>query len=127
MLNAYFEKIGLNAEDIKIVDGSGVSKNNIITADFMSEFLVKKADCENFVNSLPTSGEGTLKSRMLYFKDNLRAKTGTLADVSAIAGYITSRSGKTYAFDIMINDPKSKITDKKSLEEYILRDIYTSY
>ena len=64
---------------------------------------------------------------MLYFKDNLRAKTGTLADVSAIAGYITSRSGKTYAFDIMINDPKSKITDKKSLEEYILRDIYTSY
>lgn len=127
MLNAYFEKIGLNAEDIKIVDGSGVSKNNIITADFMSEFFVKKADCENFVNSLPTSGEGTLKSRMLYFKDNLRAKTGTLADVSAIAGYITSRSGKTYAFDIMINDPKSKITDKKSLEEYILRDIYTSY
>ncbi|MFQ8626526.1 MAG: D-alanyl-D-alanine carboxypeptidase/D-alanyl-D-alanine-endopeptidase [Candidatus Gastranaerophilaceae bacterium] len=127
MLNAYFEKIGLNAEDIKIVDGSGVSKNNIITADFMSEFLVKKTDCENFVNSLPTSGEGTLKSRMLYFKDNLRAKTGTLADVSAIAGYITSRSGKTYAFDIMINDPKSKITDKKSLEEYILRDIYTSY
>lgn len=127
MLNAYFEKTGLNAEDIKIVDGSGVSKNNIITADFMSEFLVKRADCECFVNSLPTSGEGTLKTRMLYFKDNLRAKTGTLADVSAIAGYITSRSGKTYAFDIMINDPKSKTSDKKSLEEYILRDIYTSY
>lgn len=127
MLNAYFEKTGLNAEDIKIVDGSGVSKNNIITADFMSEFLVKQADCEYFVNSLPTSGEGTLKSRMLYFKDNLRAKTGTLADVSAIAGYITSRSGKTYAFDIMINDAKSKTSDKKSLEEYILRDIYTSY
>lgn len=127
MLNAYFEKTGLNTEDIKIVDGSGVSKNNIITADFMSEFLVKQADCECFVNSLPTSGEGTLKSRMLYFKDNLRAKTGTLADVSAIAGYITSRSGKTYAFDIMINDAKSKTSDKKSLEEYILRDIYTSY
>ena len=41
---------------------------------------------------------------MLYFKDNLRAKTGTLSDSSAMAGYLTSRSGKTYAFDIMIND-----------------------
>ena len=127
MLRAYFDKLKLDYSDIKIVDGSGVSKNNIVTADFMSEFLVKKANDKDFKNSLPTSGQGTLENRMLYFKDNLRAKTGTLSDVSAIAGYITSRRGKTYAFDIMINDPKTRITDKKSLEEYILRDIYTKY
>ena len=127
MINSYFEKIGLKADAIKIVDGSGVSKNNIVTADFMSSFLVKLSDNEEFKNSLPTAGEGTLSSRMLYFKDNLRAKTGTLSDVSAIAGYITSRNGKTYAFDIMINDPKSKSSDKKSLEEYIIRDIYTNF
>lgn len=127
MLRAYFDKLKLDYSDIKIVDGSGVSKNNIVTSDFMSEFLVKRADDTDFIKSLPTSGEGTLSNRMLYFKDNLHAKTGTLSDVSCIAGYITSRSGKTYAFDIMINDPKTKITDKKSLEEYILRDIYTKY
>ena len=127
MLNAYFNKIGIDAQDIKIVDGSGVSKNNIITANFMTDYLVKQFKNETLKNSMPTAGEGTLKNRMLYFKDNLRAKTGTLADVSSIAGYITSRSGKTYAFDIMINDPKTKSNDKKSLEEYIIRDIYTSY
>ena len=127
MLKAYFDKIGIKSDDIKVVDGSGVSKNNIITSDFMTDFLVKLAEDEAFKNSLPTAGEGTLKDRMLYFKDNLYAKTGTLSDVSAIAGYITARSGKTYAFDIMINDPKTKINDKKSLEEYILRDIYTNY
>ena len=127
MLDAYFKKIGVNALDIKIVDGSGVSKNNIITTDFMTDYLVKQSKNEAFKNALPTSGEGTLRNRMLYFKDNLRAKTGTLSDVSGIAGYITSRSGKTYAFDIMINDPKTKSNDKKSLEEYIIRDIYTSY
>ena len=127
MLNAYFNKIGIDAQDIKIVDGSGVSKNNIITANFMTDYLVKQFKNETLKNSMPTAGEGTLKNRMLYFKDNLRAKTGTLSDVSGIAGYITSRSGKTYAFDIMINDPKTKSNDKKSLEEYIIRDIYTSY
>lgn len=116
MLKAYFEKLGINYDDIKIVDGSGVSKNNIITADFMTEYLVKQAENEILKNNLPTAGEGTLKTRMLYFKDNLRAKTGTLADVSAITGYITSRSGKTYAFDIMINDPKSKSNEKNRLK-----------
>ncbi len=127
MLNAYFDKIGINYDDIKIVDGSGVSKNNIMTADFMTDFLFKINASTNLKEQLPKAGEGTLKNRMLYFKENLRAKTGTLSDISAIAGYITTRSGKTYAFDIMINDPKTKSSEKKSLEEYILRDIYTNY
>lgn len=127
MLNAYFEKLGLNSEDIKIVDGSGVSKNNLMTTDFMTDFLANKEVTDIIKDKLPTAGEGTLKNRMLYFRDNLRAKTGTLSDVSAIAGYITSRSGKTYVFDIMINDQKSKNSEKKSLEEYILRELYTNY
>lgn len=130
MFYEYCKKEGLNNENIKIVDGSGVSKNNLITADFMTEFLVNQSEKPNFEivkTLLPTAGEGTLKNRMLYFKDNLRAKTGTLSDISAIAGYITSRNGKTYAFDIMISDPKAKNSEKKILEEYILRALYTNY
>lgn len=127
MLNAYFDKIELDHSAIRIVDGSGVSKNNMLTADFMTEFLVKMSKNDELKNSLPTAGEGTLSTRMLYFKDILRAKTGTHCSESAIAGYITARSGKTYAFDIMINDPKSKNSEKKSLEEYILRDIYAKF
>ena len=61
---------------------------------------------------------------MLYFKDNLRAKTGTLSDTSAIAGYITTKKGKTYAFDIMIKDAKTSSNEKKNIEEQILRYIY---
>ena len=89
----------------------------------MTKFLVKNYDNE-VLTSLAKPGEGTLSTRMLYFKDNLRAKTGTLSDVSTIAGYLTARNGKTYAFNIMINDPKSTSQEKKTLEEYILRDIF---
>lgn len=130
MLNEYFRKLNINSDDIKIVDGSGVSKNNLMTADFMSSFLVLKSKDENFETfkeNLPTPGEGTLKTRMLYFKDNLRAKTGTLSDTSAIAGYMKSRKGKVYAFDIMINDAKTSSSDKKNIEEQILRQIYVNY
>ena len=127
MLNDYLSKLKLNSSDIRVVDGSGVSKNNIMTSEFMTEFLTSQAKTGNYEilkNYLPTSGEGTLKNRMLYFKDNLRAKTGTLSDTSAIAGYLTTKKGKTYAFDIMIKDAKTTASEKKNIEEQILRYIY---
>lgn len=127
MLNDYIKQINVQADDIRIVDGSGVSKNNIMTSKFMAEFLasqVKNGNLDLMKQYLPTAGEGTLKNRMLYFKDNLYAKTGTLSDTSAIAGYITTKRGKTYAFDIMIKDAKTSSFDKKNIEEQILRYIY---
>ncbi len=130
MFEEFCSKQGLDYHDIRIADGSGVSKNNLMTARFMTEFLVAVSKLDNFEiykAAMAEPGVGTLSDRMLYFKDNLRAKTGTLTDVSSIAGYITTRNGKEYAFDIMINDPKSKPADKKMLEEYILRAIYTKY
>lgn len=130
MFEAFCKKIGVNSDEIKIVDGSGVSKNNLMSADFMTNYLVALSQITGFdlyKSILPTAGEGTLANRMLYFKDNLRAKTGTLADISAITGYLTSKSGKTYAFDIMINDAKTSPADKKMLEEYILRAVYNYY
>lgn len=130
MLNAYYNKLGINTDNIKIVDGSGVSKNNLLTADFVTEVLLKTTqnkDLKDFKCYLAAPGEGTLTDRMLYFKDNLRAKTGTLTNISSIAGYLTAKSGKTYVFCIMINDPKSKPADKKSFEEYLLREAYGKY
>lgn len=125
MFNDYYKKQGIKTDNIKIVDGSGVSKNNLITADFMTDVLVKNAKAKNFDNfksHMASPGEGTLKDRMLYFNGKLKAKTGTLTNVSSIAGYLTAKNGKTYAFCIMINDPKSKSADKKLFEEYVLRE-----
>lgn len=130
MLEDYLKRLGLKTDDIRIVDGSGVSKNNLVTADFMTDFLIaqtRRNDFDEYKKLLPTSGEGTMTDRMLYFKDNIYAKTGTLSNISAITGYIKSKNGKTYAFDIMINDAKSSSSDKKMLEEYILRAVYNCY
>ena len=126
----YCEKNNLDTSDIRIVDGSGVSKNNIMTADFVTRFLVnetKKEGFEALYDTMAKPSEGTLANRMLYFKDNLRAKSGSLSDVSALAGYLTTQTGKMVAFDIMINDHKMKNNDKKHLEEEILRTIFVSY
>lgn len=126
MFNNYYKTLGINTDNIKIVDASGVSKNNLVTADFMTEILRKTAqnDTVGLMNHMASPGEGTLTDRMLYFKTNLKAKTGTLTNISTITGYLTAKSGKTYAFCIMVNDSKSTSGDKKSFEEYILREAF---
>ncbi len=130
MFMDYCTKNGLDTSDIRVVDGSGVSKNNIMTSDFVTAFLIneaKKEDFQSYYDTMAKPSEGTLKNRMLYFSDNLRAKTGSLSDVSAIAGYLTTQKGNMVAFDIMINNHKFTGKKKKILEEEILRTIYVNY
>jgi D-alanyl-D-alanine carboxypeptidase/D-alanyl-D-alanine-endopeptidase (penicillin-binding protein 4) len=123
MFNDYCVRNNLDNSRIRITDGSGVSKNNLVSADFVTNFLGVNKD-NKIMDSLPKPGEGTLIHRMLPIKDNLRAKTGTLSDVSAIAGYLTSKSGKKYTFCIMTNDMKLSESDKKMLEDFIIREAY---
>ena len=92
----------------------------------VEEYTALKND-PTYKDIFASAGEGTLKNRMLYFRQYLKAKTGTLSDVSAITGFLTTSKGTPVAFNIMINDPNAKTSDKKMLEEYILRAVHTSY
>ena len=123
MFNDYCKKNNLDNSRIRMTDASGVSKNNLISADFVTSFLILNKD-NKILTKLPSPGEGTLTHRMLPIKENLKAKTGTLSDISSIAGFLTSRSGKKYAFCIISNDMKLSSSDKKMLEDFILREAY---
>ena len=116
-------KENIDISNIRIVDASGVSKNNLVSSDFVSEFLLKNNNNPT-MKLLALPGEGTLTHRLLPLRGNLKAKTGTLADISSIAGYITTQSGNNYAFCIMINSPSSTEADMKSLEDYLIRNMY---
>lgn len=127
MFNKYCSENQLDCSNIRLTDGSGVSKNNLVTADFMTQYLVKTAkiyDYEYLKEILPTSDEGTLSNRMPMLKDKIHAKTGTLSNISGITGYLDTQSGKTIAFAIYINDGKSSENTKKLFEEIILRELY---
>lgn len=123
MFNDYCKKNKLDNSKLRIVDASGISKNNLVSADFVSEFLVKNKNNET-LKHLPHAGEGTLVHRMLPIRDNISAKTGTLADISSIAGFLTTKKGNKYAFCIIVNDPSVSEGDMKLLEDYMIREVY---
>lgn len=97
--------------ELVIGNGSGLSREAQISGDSMARLLIgawKSRYAPEFLASLALGGlDGTLRQRFEKMDDpsRIRMKTGTLKDVSTIAGYVTGQSGKHYAVVVYINHP----------------------
>ncbi|HEU5468432.1 MAG TPA: D-alanyl-D-alanine carboxypeptidase/D-alanyl-D-alanine-endopeptidase [Steroidobacteraceae bacterium] len=102
---------GLELPELVIGNGSGLSREARITADGMGKLLVGARNSRyapEFLTSLALGGlDGTLEKRFRELDDpsRIRMKTGTLRDVSCIAGYVVGKSGRTYAIVVFVNHP----------------------
>ena len=92
-----------------VVDGSGLSRSNRTSPQAVVSLLTAMDESElavPFASSLPVAGRtGTLHDRMRRSaaRDACRAKTGTLSNVSALAGYCDTRGGDRVAFAFIMN------------------------
>ena len=84
--------------DLRVHDGSGLSKSNRVTAKLIADLLVTLRGNEKFAAlyaGLPVGGvSGTLENRFIKTAPQavglVRAKTGTLNGTVSLAGYIES-------------------------------------
>jgi serine-type D-Ala-D-Ala carboxypeptidase/endopeptidase (penicillin-binding protein 4) len=102
---------GIDANAIVQADGSGLSRFNLVTADALVEILRRMyVDVHHqaaWLGALPVAGvDGTLVRRFKGTRAEgvLRAKTGTLTNVRALAGYVPSANGEWLAFAILVNN-----------------------
>ena len=82
-----------------------------------------------FTASLPIAGvDGTLRNRMhgMYAEKILRAKTGTLSGVSALAGYTRTADGEVLAFGILISHYVGSAADARKIQDMI-GDVLTRF
>lgn len=105
----YLKEKGLSTSGVRVIDGSGLSRSNALTADFLCRYLAvltKEPFYEDFLSSLPKAGEsGTAKSLLPSLPTGItvRVKTGTMDGVKTYAGYIITARGETLTFCIMSN------------------------
>jgi D-alanyl-D-alanine carboxypeptidase len=102
-------------------DSSGLSYANRVTARGIVRLLWAAEDDSWYTNlrrALPTGGQGTLEHRLR--DTQVRAKTGTLEDVSALSGWVFARGTDTWVeFSILSSGmPKSVASD---IEDRIVR------
>jgi D-alanyl-D-alanine carboxypeptidase/D-alanyl-D-alanine-endopeptidase (penicillin-binding protein 4) len=127
-MNSLLKTLKLNTQDIRIVDGSGLSRHNLITAGFMCEYLrAIKQHVPDFHLSLPSPG--TEKSTLRYFmssytgknvKERIFLKSGSMTGVLNYAGYIVDKSGNIMCVTIMTNNFTCKTKDiKPKLERLV--------
>ena len=107
------QKLGSSADGLVIADGSGLSSYNRLTCAAVAELLVLAGPGSPLMEGLSVPGEsGTLRncvpvpSPAGQEKVNIvRAKTGTLNDVTAVAGTTVAANGETLTFAMIANKP----------------------
>jgi len=110
VIKEFFGKIGINPEMMIMVDGSGLSRLNLITPNQMTDLLTyifNKDEFKVFYESLPVAGvDGTLGRRMRKSKaeNNVRAKTGYISGVRSLCGYVYSADNEPLTFSIFVNN-----------------------
>lgn len=90
-----------------LMDGSGLSRSNGMSAKFLAQVLDHMNEYESYKYSIPTAGvSGTVKRlcQGLDCSGKVRAKSGTMNRVKSYAGYIIGPEGKEYPFAIMVNN-----------------------
>jgi len=108
-LNEFLAAAGVAPGHVIFEEGSGLSRNNLTTADAtvrLLQFMAQHKERDAFVAALPVAGvDGSLKKRMkgTAAENNVRAKTGTLRYASSLAGYVTTAAGEKLAFCLMLN------------------------
>jgi len=113
------------------VDGSGLSRYNLITPRSMV-FLLKKISeeipQEKLFEFLPTGGKnGTLKNWYIAEEPYIFAKTGTLSNNHNLSGYIKTKSGRILLFSFMNNNYIVSSSIIKNEMQRIMRKIYLNY
>lgn len=110
--------IGVPVADLVMLDGSGLSAGNRVTAAAFVALVAGMAKTEQwpaYWASLPVAGRRRELGRMYQTAaaGNLRAKTGTIEGVSALSGLVRSRDQERLAFSIMLNGTPSTSRAKR--------------
>lgn len=127
MFKEFFNKNGLETDKIVIKDGCGVSRNNLFSVDWMSSALnklYKMKDFEQFKDNMAQSGDGTLDKRLYELRGDVWLKTGSLSNISTIAGYVKSQDGHTYSVVIFTQNFLEAQPKIKEFENEIINIIY---
>lgn len=115
---------------IQLVDGSGLSRQNLVRPRSVVRLLQymwlhdDPAISSAFYDSLPAGGrDGTLEYRFhggAPARANVRAKTGTLSNMSGLSGYVTSERGTPIAFSVFCNHHLAEGNQVRSAQDLVV-------
>ncbi len=118
-------------DDVTWVDGSGLSRYNLVTPRTMVALWSKiqtKVPQERLFKLLATGGKsGTLKNWYKAESPYIFAKTGTLANNHNLSGFIVTHKGRVLIFSFMNNNFITSVSEVRKSMQKILMNIRDNY
>lgn len=109
-VKTFLNEIGIPRDSVLMYDGSGMSRHNQVTTAslvMLYTYMAKQSKhAQIWRDSLTVGGvDGTLRRRFAgtTAEGNLRGKTGTLDQVSALSGYVTTAGGDQLVVSVIVN------------------------
>ncbi len=128
-MRATLDQQGLPLDGVVLADGSGLHGGNRLTCSLISEILTRAGPNSYLATSMPVAAEsGTLRER---FEDTLvagrlRAKTGQLAESTALGGYTSTVPGFEITFSYLANAAQISEEETMRLQD-LLATILVQY
>lgn len=124
-VTAQLKKLGVPTAGANLADGSGLDRADKVTAALLAGLLAHAADpahpeLRSVLTGLPVAGfSGTLKGRYTETSQGtglVRAKTGTLTGVNALAGTVVDTRGRLLAFAFLASGTTSPYEAQSALD-----------
>jgi PBP4 family serine-type D-alanyl-D-alanine carboxypeptidase len=124
---AMLAQAGWRPETYRLVDGSGLSRYNLVSPRHFVQLLAwmdRGPEAAAYRGSLPVAGsDGTLATRFrgMAGADRILAKTGTMTGVTALSGYTEAADGERLAFSCLLNGSAGPIWPLRQVQDDLVR------
>ncbi|HEX8525214.1 MAG TPA: D-alanyl-D-alanine carboxypeptidase/D-alanyl-D-alanine-endopeptidase [Tepidisphaeraceae bacterium] len=121
----FLNKNKIDATHYASVDGSGLSRENRVTARVVSsvlETMYHHRYHQTFFDSMSVAGkDGTLRNRMKEITGHFFGKTGYIGGVRSLSGYVKTNSGRWLAVSIIFNNIEGSVRPVEEMQDDVIR------
>ena len=128
-INDFLREIGVKEDQVSLRDGSGLSRESLTTPSAILAILKHMYDSKYrdlWIDLLPIAGEdGSLINRYnrSVLEGHLKAKTGSLSGVAALAGYVMQNGKHPLAIVVMINNGNASHATATDLIDKVVLEV----
>ncbi|MBD2515831.1 D-alanyl-D-alanine carboxypeptidase/D-alanyl-D-alanine-endopeptidase [Nostoc sp. FACHB-973] len=127
VVKASLTQLGVDPANYVLIDGSGLSRRNLVTPEVFVQILrgiARTPAASIYRASLPVAGKsGTLKYRFQNTPAEgiVQAKTGTLTGVVSLSGYVNAPKYQPLVFSIIANQSEQPATVvRQAIDEIVV-------
>ena len=124
MREFFVKSVGIDADEFKPADGSGLSRHNLVAPYALCVALnwaAKRPYGDVWMEALAAAGEGTLKNRL---KDStFIGKTGTMNAVVCLSGYVSLSNGQKLSVSLLFNNVLASSSEVRGVQDLFIRKL----